>query len=659
MKIPVYQTQVTPQTTQAARPEAVRPVPAAAGADMARSTQGLGRQLQQAAQVYTQLEQRELQRRSLQHAAQLYLDYKKDTDALLHAQYKDDSGEVKPGLLMRTGTGARGAAQDFVSAEQKLHEKYLGAAANELEKSYLEKYLAQAQAQAFDDVVSHEARQNRSAMQESQSALMAARTDEAARLSDPDALAAHVQSTLYWADDVLKTRGMSDEGRALALKQNAGALVKASFKNSLQHGTVSGTRAILQRMKPALLTADYNEMDLLLRKAEEAQEKLRGKANAPSGAAAAPDALQNLYVRALALYQEDPQNLQNSLAAIRQNPYSALEILAQSGAEVKPKELLSYAEWAQKLLDDPAGAFGRRKLALQARLKNEYDALEIDPDDDFKIGNRDMRSPQAVAALIGALEGHVSAGDLTPQGQQEALAYVDNLRAALGNLKITPSSVGGKESAAGAVVRHLDTLVNGAKLGEKPPSSIPRALMPWADTRPVRTVLTPGQDMTLLEQQRYEPQPPQRSARILTAQERGKIIEDTFKSMTAQGVDFDSQDQGQKAMAANLLQIQLHEALKNKFVIDRDDYNEVLHNGEIVRSYGFAPNPDLGASYGDDLKGYRIEENEEQRRLPVRDRWGRIETDEQGKPVLKEETVTVRRLVKRDENGAILHEQLL
>lgn len=660
MKIPVYQTQVNPQTPQTARADAPAPVAAASGAQEAAAAKGLGRSLRQAAQVHTQLQRRELERRSLQHAAQLYLDYKKDTDALLHAQYEDDGGEVKPGLLMRRGEGARGAAQDYTLAAAKLREKYTGAAANELEKTYLEKYLDQTEAQAFDAVVSYEAKETRAALEESQSALLAARADEAARLSDPGALAAHVQSTLLWTDGVLKTRGAPEEARVMALKQNAGTLVKASFKNSLQHGTVSGTRAILERMKPALLTADYNEMDLLLRKAEEAQRALaaRNERAAPSGGA--PDALEQMYTAALELYQNNPSQLQAQVAALRQKPYLALGEMAEKGVYLKPKDLLSYADWAQKLLDDPAGTYGLEKIRTQQRLQAEYEEMEIDPEKDFKVGNRAVRKPETLAAFIGQLEGHVKAGDLNSEGEKQALQYINNLRAALGNMKITPSSAGGKETAAGAVVRQLDTLVNGARLYEETPSSVARSLMPFADTRPERTVLKPADgDMTLLEREPYEPQRPPRSARILTAQERGKIIEDTFKSMTSQGVDFDSEDPGQKQTAANLLQIQLHEALKNKFVIDRDDYNEVLHNGEIVRSYGFAPNPDLGASYGDDLKGYRIEENEEQRRLPVRDRWGRIETDGQGKPVLKEETVTVRRLVKRDANGAILHEQLL
>ena len=107
------------------------------------------------------------------------------------------------------------------------------------------------------------------------------------------------------------------------------------------------------------------------------------------------------------------------------------------------------------------------------------------------------------------------------------------------------------------------------------------------------------------------------------------LIEDTFARLQEAGINLETAKAEEKETARAIMQHVVRRYLQQKFVPDYDDVSQIQYGDNIISSYAVKPNPNLGAKLNANYDKYRLE-------------------------VLN----GVRRLVRRDEKGNIIHSQL-
>lgn len=166
---------------------------------------------------------------------------------------------------------------------------------------------------------------------------------------------------------------------------------------------------------------------------QEAQEEAAKKETDKLKSQNHQTALKDLYNAAVRDYEKNPLALQQDFQVKSKNMFSALEELNAAGIDLTAKEFSSYLNFVEALLDDPSGRMGQQKIANYAASKTAYDAFDIgDELDDYKVNNKDLDSPEALAAAAADLRARILSGAFTAQDTQKAQENLNNLRRALG-----------------------------------------------------------------------------------------------------------------------------------------------------------------------------------------------------------------------------------
>lgn len=222
MKVPVYEQQTGVRAPNPAPAPNLVPLPREAfGGAVAREQGALGETVGKISDVLA----RHIQARDQQEAERTVLAsetaFRKDMQAALYDPEQGDDG-VPKGIMNRRLGAAKGATVALDATYTKLREKYISAAADDRQREMLGKLMDTNYAQERDTVVRHEAAQFTENYQNTLDSNMVQRITEAAGITTPAALEAHLGQSL----SVLKT-GLTRQGLDKASQDvKAGELAK-------------------------------------------------------------------------------------------------------------------------------------------------------------------------------------------------------------------------------------------------------------------------------------------------------------------------------------------------------------------------------------------------------------------------------------------------
>ena len=600
MKVPTYQNQVSPGRINAAEPHTGTPVSEAFGADMARAASNLGQGTARLATEMSASAERALTRQKNLRKTATQLNWRKDNDELLNGRIDPDTGtRIEGGLLSKTYGDAKDIAKIYQQKGRELMQKYLDAAQSPEEREELALAFEEDFQKNFDQVARHQYKQER----DTDDLLTKTYGEQQAGLagaitSVPD-MRRNLDETYAVFNKNAQANGMPEEAQRLQRYGVANTNVSSSVKGALSNGNIAGAREVLEGVKDDLLPDDYNALNFLITKAEEESQK-EHKNNA-------------LYQQAIINYQNDPAALVQEIQVAKRNPFAFQQTLAEKGINVSPKELISYISWAEKLADDPQGRIGQAKIQNFQNWSDKYAGFEID-EKKLKIKNKDLNNPGNLVAAINATRASINAGDFTEADAKKAQEKITLMRKVLGTMNVTPKSIG-SETVGGSIVRQIQLLTDGGKVEKE-----------TGDTIKLPIVI---EDMELPyyheipNKKTYEVDP------ILLPEEKGMLIEDTFARLQEAGINLETAKAEEKETARAIMQHVVRRYLQQKFVPDYDDVSQIQYGDNIISSYAVKPNPNLGAKLNANYDKYRLE-------------------------VLN----GVRRLVRRDEKGNIIHSQL-
>jgi len=605
--VPEYKNRVTVQAPRAAGAGVSGPNAAAfenKSAQVAAETvQKIGQEwAERAAKAQARKEKRETAKRM----SEAVLGYQRENDELLNGKLDETGNQIEEGLLAKQLDNAQDAAKTYYEKGAQIKNKYLALAQTQDEYDYLNGIFSRDFQDNYNRAVRHQLQEERKSADNAAAAYFKSAAGQAGAITRPQDMRAHLDGVYKISDENAKGNGKTEEEIKLARYAQANANMTAAVKGAVYNGDAPAARGLLTGLKKDLLPDDWNRLNWYVSRAEEAAKKDAARARGGDGATDAKDAL---YQRAVMLYEQNPEDFQRELKSAKRNMYAFQQTLAAQGMSVDAKELKTYLDWSQKLLDDPDGRLGAKKIQNWADFENKYAGFEID-EKKLKIGNKDLNNPGDLIAAIGAVKGHLASGDFTADDEKKAQEKLTTLRRVLGTMDITPGSVG-KNTAGGEVVRHIQTLTRGGahlQYPEKPAAVYTPYGFTGQNPAPVRTELEP----------------------ILLPEEKALLIEETYERLTAMNLNLETEKREEKQKAVAVAQDVARTYLNNKFVINYDDVMSIQYGGEIIPSYAVKPNPNLGAKLTGNYKNYRVEE-----------------------------AGGVRRLVRRAKDGKILHEQLL
>lgn len=427
MKVPTYQNQVSPGRINAAEPRTGAPVSEAFGADVARAAVNLGQGAERLAAGISASAERSLKRQQNLRMTSAKLNWRKDNDELLNGRIDPNTGaRIEGGLLTKTYSDAKDLAKTYQQKGRALMTKYLDSAQTPEEREELALAFEADFQNNFDTVARYQYKQERATDDlltknygEQQAGLAGAIT------SVPD-MRKNLDETYAVFNKNAQANGLPPQAQRLQRYEVANNNVSSSVKGALSNGNILAARTVLDGVKDDLLPDDYNALNFLITKAEESAEK------AKTGANAAADEI--LYQRAIVQMSQDPAAFQQEVKAAGNNMYAFQQKFMQdTGLALPAKDLKTYLDWAQKVLDDPNGTIGQQKAVNFAAAKTEYDAFEIGKaEENYPVGNKEFDSPAALADAAGRLRTQILSGAFTESDAKTAQTQLNNYRRALG-----------------------------------------------------------------------------------------------------------------------------------------------------------------------------------------------------------------------------------
>ena len=427
MKVPTYQNQVSPGRINAAEPRTGAPVSEAFGADVARAAVNLGQGAERLAAGISASAERSLKRQQNLRMTSAKLNWRKDNDELLNGRIDPNTGaRIEGGLLTKTYSDAKDLAKTYQQKGRALMTKYLDSAQTPEEREELALAFEADFQNNFDTVARYQYKQERATDDlltknygEQQAGLAGAIT------SVPD-MRKNLDETYAVFNKNAQANGLPPQAQRQQRYEVANNNVSSSVKGALSNGNILAARTVLDGVKDDLLPDDYNALNFLIAKAEESAEK------AKTGANAAADEI--LYQRAIVQMSQDPAAFQQEVKAAGNNMYAFQQKFMQdTGLALPAKDLKTYLDWAQKVLDDPNGTIGQQKAVNFAAAKTEYDAFEIGKaEENYPVGNKEFDSPAALADAAGRLRTQILSGAFTESDAKTAQTQLNNYRRALG-----------------------------------------------------------------------------------------------------------------------------------------------------------------------------------------------------------------------------------
>lgn len=428
MKVPSYQNQVSPGRINAAEPRTGAPVSEAFGADGARAAVNLGQGAERLAAGIAASAERSLTRQKNLRMTAAQLNWRKDNDELLNGRIDPDTGErIEGGLLTKTYGDAKDIAKTYRQKGRELMQKYLDSAQSPEEREELALAFEQDFQNNFDTVARYQYKQERA----TDDLLTKTYGEQQAGLAGGITTVADMRRNLDETYAVFnknaQANGLSEEVQRMQRYGVANTNVSSSIKGALSNGNILAAREVLDGVKDDLLPADWNALNFLVSKAQEAQENAKTGTNV--------DADEILYQRAIVQMSQDPAAFQQEVKAAGNNLYAFQQKFMQDTGLVLPaKDLKTYLDWAQKVLDDPNGTIGQQKAVNFAAAKTEYDSFEIGKaEENYPVGNKEFDSPAALADAAGRLRMQILSGSFTDSDAKTAQKQLNNYRRALGS----------------------------------------------------------------------------------------------------------------------------------------------------------------------------------------------------------------------------------
>lgn len=600
MKVPTYQNQVSPGRINAAEPRTGAPVREAFGADVALAASNLGQGAQRLAAGISASAERALTRQKNLRMTAAQLNWRKDNDELLNGRIDPDTGtRIEGGLLTKTYGDAKDIAKTYRQKGRELMQKYLDSAQSPEEREELALAFEQDFQNNFDTVARYQYKQERATDDLLTKTYGEQQAGLAGAITSVPDMRRNLDETYAVFNKNAQANGRPQEAQQLQRYGVANTNVSSAIKGALSNGNITAAREVLDGVKSDLLPDDYNALNFIITKAEEEGKKERQN-NA-------------LYQQAIINYQNDPAALVQEIQVAKRNPFAFQQTLAEKGINISPKEMVAYISWAEKLADDPQGRIGQARIQNFQNWSDKYAGFEID-EKKLKIKNKELNNPGNLVAAINATRASISAGDFTEADAKKAQEKITVMRKVLGTMNVTPKSIG-SETVGGSIVRQIQMLTEGGKTyietGEQ--SSVPLE---------VEGFQLPG-NFSIDKKQAYDLGP------ILLPEEKGMLIEDAFSALQTAGINLETENPEEKEKARVLMQQVVRRYLHQKFIPDYDDISQILYGDNIITSYAVKPNPNLGAAINANYDKYRLE-------------------------VLN----GVKRLVRRDEKGNIIHSQL-
>ncbi len=434
--VPEYDRRITLQVPRAARGAVSGPNAAAFDDSAARMTAQAVKDIgdtvaevagnMQARQQEAQKRKKERER--VERLSNLQLGFERGTNELLNGKVDDKGLTVVPGLLSSQGENALGAAKTYYEKGGEIKQKYLSQAQTPEEYEYLNGLFSGQFEQNYNRTIRHQLTEERKSADRAAAAYFDSAAGRAGAITRPQDMRAHLDGVYEIVDSNARGKGLTQEETSALRFQNANANMTAAVHGAVWNGNVPAARNLLTQLKSDMLPDDWNKLNWYVKQAEEAQ------AHAAAKGGTVADGEDVLYQRAIVQLAKDPQAFQAEIKGAGNNLYAFQQRFEKdTGLSVSAKELKSYLDWAQKLLDDPNGAVGQQKLANYAASKTTYDAFEIsDEEEGYKVYNKDLDSPSALAGAASDLRERILAGSFTTEDTKKAQADLDNLRRALG-----------------------------------------------------------------------------------------------------------------------------------------------------------------------------------------------------------------------------------
>nr|QGT50648.1 hypothetical protein Elusimicrob1349_1180 [uncultured Elusimicrobia bacterium] len=428
--VPEYKNRVTLQAPRAAGAGVSGPNAAAfenKSAQIAAETvQKIG---QEWAQTAAKAQERREKRQSAKRLSDAMLGYERENDELLNGKLDENGNQIEEGLLAKQLDNASSVAKTYYEKGAQIKEKYLAMAKTQDEYDYLNTAFSRGFQDRYDRTVRHQLTEERKSADRAAQAYFDTAAGAAGAITRPQDMRAHLDAVYKISDENAQGKGLSAEEQKLNRYALANANMTAAVQGAVFNGNLSAAKGMLTNLKKDLLPADWNKLNWYVTHAEEAAQK--DAARAGSSAVKGDDLL---YQRAIIQLAKDPNALQAEIKGAGNNLYAFQQrFQADTGLTVSAKELKTYLDWAQKMLDDPDGTPGQQKRANFAASQTAFDAFEIGGQDDgYKVYNKDLDSPSALAQETAKLRAQIVSGAFTQEDAKKAQSNLDELRRALG-----------------------------------------------------------------------------------------------------------------------------------------------------------------------------------------------------------------------------------
>ena len=371
-------------------------------------------------------EERLAKRQQVKRQTDILLGFQRDNDALLNGTLDENGNTIEEGLLQKQEGNAGTVAKDYLSRGKALVEKYLSQAQTPDEYEELRMALSKTFERSYNQAVLHQLNEDRKSADNATKAFFDNSEGRAGAIINPADMREHLDELYRLSDKHSEGKGSTAEEAKSARYELANKNMTASVKGAVLNGNIGAARSILDQLKNDLLPADWNALNFYVTKAQEAKEKAQTGTNV--------DADEILYQRAIVQMSKDPAAFQQEVKAAGNNLYTFQQKFMQdTGLALPAKDLKTYLDWAQKVLDDPNGTIGQQKAVNFAAAKTEYDSFEIGKaEEDYPVGNKEFDSPAALADAASRLRTQILSGSFTDNDAKTAQTQLNNYRRALG-----------------------------------------------------------------------------------------------------------------------------------------------------------------------------------------------------------------------------------
>lgn len=431
MKVPTYQNQVGPGQVRAAQGELRAPVAGAFGGQVADAAENMGRAVGQAASVSAQLaeqharaqERQNLRDKNLRKTSTI-LNWRKDNDELLHGKLNEDGSRVAGGLLTKEYGEAEGITADYEIKARELMDKYLAGATTPEEREEWAVALQQDFQNNYDDVATHQYKQQRARGNLLAGAVVKQQAGLAGAVRTVADMRKNLDETYNVYNENATANSVPTEVQQLARYGIAADNVKASVGSALMDGDIASARTVLEGVKNDLLPADYSSINETIKTAQAAADK------------AAKEELPSLYQWAFNMAQDNPAALQQEVQLFRSNPsrYQA-KISEEMGYNVDAKKLGEFFNWTQtNLLENPATTAGQQKKERFTQDDALYKSFSVTTDKKgkTKIQNKNYDNTESLYTAVQTLSADINNGTLTREDTKTATGYRATLMEQLG-----------------------------------------------------------------------------------------------------------------------------------------------------------------------------------------------------------------------------------